>query len=469
MHNAHRANVPVFVIAGMAPVTDQGYPGSRDHPVHYFQDVFDQPGIVREYCRWFGEYRPPAAPDVLVSRALDRATGDPPGPVYLTATREALETEVGDRKRERSPPKTRPTSPDATTIASLAERITDARHPLVITSRYDGETDAIVEFAETAGAAVIEQTPTRLSFPRDHGLHAGFDPTTAFELADLVLVVASDVPWVPAQGSPTEGTSVIQLDTTPTKPAYPHWDFPITERVPATPKTTLQALTERLDPGDGESGRTTWRTFADERRAELEERLVEDRAADRLTPAVLSDALTDVLDETAIVIEDAVTSRPAIMNHLALTGEQAYYWKGGAGLGWAGGAGVGAKVAHPERQVVSLVGDGAYLFANPAAYTLFAATLGAPTLTVIYNNAGWKAVSTATQQEHPRGAAVDAGVPLSQFDPVPDLSAPAKVVDAYTATVDEIEGLTAVLDAGAAAVEEGRPAVVDVRVEGRGG
>ena len=42
MHNAHRSNIPVIIISGLAPVTDVGHVGSRDHVVHYLQDTFQQ-------------------------------------------------------------------------------------------------------------------------------------------------------------------------------------------------------------------------------------------------------------------------------------------------------------------------------------------------------------------------------------------------------------------------------------------
>jgi acetolactate synthase-1/2/3 large subunit len=68
LHNAHRANAPVFVLAGLAPLTETGYPGSRDNAVHYIQDVPDQLELVEQYCRWATEYRLPADPDATVRR-----------------------------------------------------------------------------------------------------------------------------------------------------------------------------------------------------------------------------------------------------------------------------------------------------------------------------------------------------------------------------------------------------------------
>src|SRR5215213_12025024 len=38
-----------------------------------------------------------------------------------------------------------------------------------------------------------------------------------------------------------------------------------------------------------------------------------------------------------------------------------------AGLGWGAGAALGVKLAEPDRQVIAVLGDGSYLFANPVA------------------------------------------------------------------------------------------------------
>lgn len=471
MHNAHRASVPVYVIAGLAPVTHQGHLGSRDHPVHYAQDVFDQPGIVREYCRWETEYRPPADPDEVVVRGLERATSAEPGPVYLSATREALETPIAPTDdMQESPRAVRATGADADTVSDLAETISAADAPVVVTSDYgrppaDEAVETLVSFAEAAGTGVVEHAPTRLCFPRNHELHVGFDPGRAFEDADLVLLVASDVPWTPADTAPNPEATVVQIDTDPTKPHYPQWSFPVDWTVKSDPVTTLADVTERLDPADRPGGRELWRELSDQLRVERAATVRDDREAGRLTPTTLSDALNDIVDESTVIVEDAVTSRSAILEHLAMTEPGSYFWKGGAGLGWAGGAGVGVKLARPDARVVNLVGDGSYLFAHPTASAWLAAEYDAPTLTVIYNNRGWNAVRSSTVTQHPDGYAADAGVPESRFGIVPDLSTPAASVGAFTRIVEEPTELSDALAAATAAVDDGTPAVLDVRVE----
>jgi len=180
---------------------------------------------------------------------------------------------------------------------------------------------------------------------------------------------------------------------------------------------------------------------------------------------VLSAALETVVDEDTVVVEDAVTSRPAITSQLPLSEPGSYFWKGGAGLGWAGGAAVGAKLAAPDSRVLSLVGDGSYLFSNPAACAVFAAEYDAPTLTVVYDNQGWNAVEGATTSQYPEGEAAASSVPESHVGTEMDLSAPATVVDAHTRVVRDPAELTGALEAAADAVDSGTPAVLDVKVE----
>ena len=245
MHNAHRAGAPVFVLAGLAPVTDAGHSGARDHPVHYFQDVFDQTGIVREYTRWNDQYRPPADPAETVRRGLERAVSDPSGPVYVTATREALSGTVESGSRDATVRQVRHGGADATAIERLRSRVREAEHPAVITSDIgrapaDERVETLVEFAETIGAGVVEQTPTTLCFPRDHPQHVGYDPAAAIGRADLVVLADSDVPWIPGDDVSAD-VPVVQVDREPTKPTYPRWPFAVDRTVQADAATTLAA------------------------------------------------------------------------------------------------------------------------------------------------------------------------------------------------------------------------------------
>ena len=76
----------------------------------------------------------------------------------------------------------------------------------------------------------------------------------------------------------------------------------------------------------------------------------------------------------------------------------------GRPVAWAGDfpASLGIKLASPGKQVVALLGDGAYMFANPTACHFIAENQKLPVLTVIYNNALYGAVRRATLDMYDR-------------------------------------------------------------------
>ena len=85
--------------------------------------------------------------------------------------------------------------------------------------------------------------------------------------------------------------------------------------------------------------------------------------------------------------------------------------------------------------MVSLVGDGSYLFGVPAAAQWMARRYQAPSLTVIFDNQGWKAPSLSAQAVHPDGLVAGGGFAAS-FQPGADLPGIAAAAGgAYARTV----------------------------------
>lgn len=467
VHDAHRGNAPVFIIAGLAPHTHDGQPASRDSWVHFLQDVYDQTGIVREFCRWTAEYRPPADPDEFVARGLELASSAPQGPVYLTATRESLDAEVPTDPGSRSPDGVSPTPADAETVEELTSLVASSSAPLVITSKL-GSTDpersveALVDFAEAAGAGVIETGPASLCFPRTHEQHLGFDVQDALSQSDLVLLADVDIPWVPANTNVPDELPIVQIDANPAKGAYPRWEFPIDRRIAADAAATLGLIADELPSHRGEE---PWADLQPSGANAWDARVTEERDEDRLTAATLTATLADFLDQETTIVNESTTNNTAVLQGLPIDRPGGYFFSHGSGLGWAPGAGVGVKLARPEERVVTLVGDGSYVFANPTSSAWVQGAAGAPTLTIIYNNSGWNAVKAATMRVHPEGRAATDGVPGSGFHPRMDLSHAANVVEAHTETIDELAQLEPAIEHGFDAIERGEPAVLDAHLE----
>jgi acetolactate synthase-1/2/3 large subunit len=138
---------------------------------------------------------------------------------------------------------------------------------------------------------------------------------------------------------------------------------------------------------------------------------------------------------------------------------------GGGSLGWYGGGAVGAKLAFPSRTVVSLIGDGTYLFGVPASAQWVSRRYDAPTLTVIFDNRGWRAPKNSTLNVHPTGAAASADDFHVSFEPEVDLPGVALAAGAgFGATVTDPDALPAILKEALATVHGGRSAVVSVHI-----
>jgi acetolactate synthase-1/2/3 large subunit len=134
------------------------------------------------------------------------------------------------------------------------------------------------------------------------------------------------------------------------------------------------------------------------------------------------------------------------------------------GLGWALPAALGAKHARPDRTVVATIGDGAYLFANPASCHHAATKHGLPVLTVVANNATWGAVDHATRGVYPDGRAVaQSESRLSDLSPSPALEAYSQASGGYGVKVTERADLRPALEEAFDQVRnKGRQALVNV-------
>jgi acetolactate synthase-1/2/3 large subunit len=87
------------------------------------------------------------------------------------------------------------------------------------------------------------------------------------------------------------------------------------------------------------------------------------------------------------------------------------------GLGWGLPAAIGLRLSQPERTVIATLGDGAYLFANPAACHDAMAMHGLPVLTIVCSNRKWGAVELSTLAMYPNGhaASADELTPLARL------------------------------------------------------
>jgi acetolactate synthase-1/2/3 large subunit len=472
--NAARSNVPMLFSAGRNPITEAGDAGSRDRPIHWAQEAFDQAGMLREFVKWDYELRRFDQLETVVDRALTLAQSEPRGPVYLTLPREVLAErheaiEYADPARAVVPAAT---LPDPRAIDEAAAILAGARNPIVITKALGRDPAAVpvlVRFAETLGAPVFDQFHTYVNFPQDHPLHAGFEPLDGrFEPAahlseaDVILVIESDVPWFPQMSQPKPEARVIHVAVDPLFSRYPVRGFPADLALAGAPRLTLAALADalagRVDPGAVADRRRRWTQAGARRREAALAKGQAARAEAPLNMLWVSRAIGDVLDDRTIVVNEydldpaqCTFTRPGTYFAAPPSG----------GLGWGLGAALGAKLASPERDVICCVGDGAYIFGSPTASHFVSRAYNLPVLFVVFNNRTWNAVKRAVQTYAPDGWGVRTdAMPLTALEPSPDYEMLCQASGGHGEKVEDPAALPDALRRGLRIIREEKRQVV---------
>jgi acetolactate synthase-1/2/3 large subunit len=478
VHNAAKGRIPVFVFAGASPLTQEGeLKGSRNEFIQWIQDVHDQRGIVRGYMRYEGEVRVAATMRQLVARAFQFARSDPKGPVYLTGAREVMEAPAPATRI--NPEHWKPISPSALSpenVEAVAQALATARAPLIVTSfvgRNPAAVPELIRLCERLGAGVLESVPNYANFPHNNVLYQGNQwneprQNAALAEADVVLVIDSDIPWIPTSSAPAGDAVIYHIDADPLKMQMPLWYIAARGRFAADACTALQQINTELDRV------TLDRTLAERRRARWAElhairkaRLAEkELTPSGLTGESLTATLRNRLTSGTLIVNEGISHYQTIFDHLALSEPGAMFTSGGGSLGWNGGAAIGAKLAHPEKTVIALTGDGSYMFSVPSTVHWMARRYNTPFLTVIYNNGGWKSPRLSTLAVHPDGFASRAGNLDLGFHPQADYAGIAAAAGgAYPRIVEDAADLEKALDECFHAVQvEGRCAVLDARL-----
>jgi acetolactate synthase I/II/III large subunit len=477
VHNAAKARTPVFVFAGLSPATQEGEAaGSRNEFIQWIQDVSDQRGVVRPYMKYDNELRSPHNVKQIVHRSLQIAHSDPKGPVYLGGAREVMEAEAGRVATDVAdwPPIAAVALTEAA-VASLVDAVQKAARPLIVTSfvgRNPAAVTELVRFCGRLGVGVLESVPSYVNYSHSDPLYQGNQWNEPFQNralaeADFVLVVDSDVPWIPTVSRPSKGAAIAIIDVDPLKESTPLWSIKARQCYRADAATALAQLNARLDRVgiDEKAADRRRRHYAERheiRKAELARR--EAPGGDVITPEYLAACVRRQVGLDAIVLNEGITNYPAICDHMARERPSTMFASGGGSLGWSGGAAIGMKLAAPERTFVVMSGDGSYMFSQPSTVHWMARRYHTPFLQIIYNNRGWKAPKFSALAIHPDGFASRAKDLDLSFDPPPDYSGVAAAAGgAFARVVKRPQDVEATIAEGLRVVlEEQRCAVLDV-------
>ena len=279
-----------------------------------------------------------------------------------------------------------------------------------------------------------------------------------------VLVLESDVPWIPSRVSPPPNAKVIHIGLDPLFQNTPIRGFLCDLAIQSLVAPALHELSAALEPLVDETRLEVRRKRIAGERAALQDGLRRQREELRHTrplhPAWVSHCIGEAKGADAIVISEY----PLMLAHCDFERPGSFFASSSAsGLGWGFGAALGAKLAAPDRLVIAALGDGAFLFSNPVAAHYAAVAHDLPVLIVIFNNSMWNAVRRSTLTMYPSGATAKSNkAPLIHLDALPAFERICEASGGYGERVEDPDELPKALARAIKAVKEGRHALLNV-------
>ncbi|KAE8355285.1 thiamine pyrophosphate enzyme, N-terminal TPP binding domain-containing protein [Aspergillus coremiiformis] len=502
VHNASCGRAPVLIFAGLSPFTIEGeMRGSRTEYIHWIQDVPDQKQIVSQYCRYSAEIRSGKNVKQMVNRALQFATSDPKGPVYLAGAREVMEEEIEPYKVNRNVwGSVAPSALPAEGVALIASELAAAKEPLVIVGYSGREIRGVTELVKLAdkfkAVRVLDTGGCDMCFPGDHPASLGlrFGIHDAIQTADLILVADCDVPWIPTQCKPSESAKIIHVDVDPLKQQIPVFYLPSIATFRAESATAFKQINEYVASNESfkQALNSEEQTSLGKRREEEYKKIrqgVADLAAlpsghgnaDLNVSYLISQVRNSCPADTIWAIE-SVTLTTFVADQIAATVPKSWINCGGGGLGWSGGGALGIKLATDHEHggknrgkfVCQIVGDGTYLFSVPGSVYWISRRYNIPVLTIVLNNQGWNAPRRSMLLVHPEGdgsRATNEDLNIS-FAPTPDYPGIAKAAaggELWTGTAATVSDLARMLPEAIKTVQSGTTAVLEAQLDGKVG
>ncbi len=467
VHNAARSRVPAIIVAGLSPVSTSGERvGSRTEFIHYTQDTSRQHEIVAQYMKWCYEIRDAQMTDQVVLRGLQIAETEPQGPIYLTGAREVWEEPA--KAPRQSLTHWRPSQQGGLLpedLDMLSRALCSAKRPLIVTSylgRQNAAVESLVQLADQIGIAVCEVNPQYVNFPGNHTMHVGYRRNTLIDEADLIWMLDVDVPWIVSKVQPKPNTRIFHLDIDTLKASMGFWHFPSEQSWQADSLAVLNQLNSmpRLVEDNSRHERLDW---IQRSQAKLTLPDLPVPANDNINLQQLSSAIAQLINDQSVVAFEAPTATDRILNALRMRKPGSYFANGGSGLGWSINAAIGIKLAKPEADVITIVGDGSYVFGVPSSTYWVAATYQVPQLTIVINNGGWNAPKASTLLVHPLGRAQQSDqfwITSTRNSRLADIAAAAG--DAHAWRVSNFSELSSTLDNALQRVREGQTCVVEV-------
>ncbi|MDH3505706.1 MAG: thiamine pyrophosphate-binding protein [Gammaproteobacteria bacterium] len=466
MYNAMKDRTPLVLFSDHA---DPDRMGTDSH-----EDLDDWLEAIKPYTKWRWTVHEPSRLPEWVRRAYKLASVLPGGPTHVRVPRDLLyqsniSANIFSGQALNIAMELRP---DAREVERAARFLLESASPLLYVGPEVSQTGAraaLVELAELLAIPVVQHRSFYADFPNFHPLYIGEVPAVQSYLnaypapIDCFINFGARYPnnWNYAN------TAVIHASVDPTTVGR---NTPLASALVGDLNEVARALIEAVEslatPRQLES-----RTAA--RRAACSAHTAQVRASRLVAGSRVSGApvpwqrlmyeLNEQLEPDAVIVEELGTEQKTLgFFPFADDAKLKIGRTEGRALGWGVGASAGVKLALPDRQVVSLQGDGGFLFGQTdSLWTM--SRYDIPVMTVVTNNRSYE--ETRWQIFNRQGRAGRANRDYVSYlgDPDVDFTKLAAAYDIRGAIVSNSDELRPAIAQGLRTLREGRPFMLDVR------
>ena len=446
VHVAMQDSTPMLLFVGQIPHEDTG----RDA----FQEV-DYRQMFAPLAKWVTQIDHARRIPEVVAHAVDVATRGRPGPVVIALSEEMQREQIEIPDIPRTPVSV--AYPDPAALMEMRAMLVKARKPIAVVGGScwtDAGRVALRQFLMTNDIPVTvgfrrqaHYDGTQANFAGDLGV--GSDPGLIAKVreADLILAIGSRLGDAVTQGY----TLLDMAGTVPIIQILP--DGAEIGRVfrPAlgivSDLNVFALAASALDPV-----KPAWSRWTKELRSLREAQRAVPNYQGTLNLGTVMRDLEAMLAPDAIITTDAGNFAGWATRFINFGADQRYIGPTNGAMGYSVPAGIGAKIAFPDRMVVSLVGDGGFMMTGQELATAF--HHGVAPIVMVFNNQMYGTIRMHQERAYPWRVS---GTALTN----PDF---ARFIEAFGGHGEVVAETAEFAPAFRRAVDSGRPAVIELRV-----
>jgi thiamine pyrophosphate-dependent acetolactate synthase large subunit-like protein len=391
MYNAMKDRTPIVIVTDHMDTQADGRDGHED-----LDDWLD---AFKQYTKWRWLVKEGNRIPEWAAHAYKVSSTVPGGPTFVRIPRNVLyqsNLKAGIFSRE-SISVPMDITPNPKHIERAAQMLIEARSPILHVGHEvwtSGGRAAVVELAEMLAIPVVQAWSWAADFPTDHPLYLGgyLDPMRYPDPIDLFLNLGASLPDPGSGATAIPRTAKIIHARVDSRQLGA--DYPVDLTIVADVKETARALADAVKAAATRERLTKikearWnatRSFTDKLRQSYMRSAHNHWDENPITWPRLLLTLNEMLDENAIIVEEVGTEDWILKSFPFADGKKTKIGRTlGRSLCWGMGASIGVKLARPDNQVVSLQGDGGFLFGQTDSLWAMS-RYDVPIITVICNN-----------------------------------------------------------------------------------